>query len=223
MSMPALSPFLDHQSEEGLPSHLALGDEIDVLPRIFEDGITIAVMRRTPSAALQQSVQAQCHTDRAWQLAWLGQPGDELRADLLKRLPAPQAAEALVEDVQLLAEAMAYLFDTDTVGIRLRLLDAAMCPRFHVDNLPVRLVTTYHGPGSEWLPEAAVNRAGLGAPSTDKPEIVRDPDAIQRLEVGDLALLKGGGWEGNEHQALAHRSPALSEGQKRLLLTIDPA
>ncbi len=219
--MPALSPSLPHNANLAL--HWALGDEIDALPRIFEDDITIAVMRRSLSAALQQSVQAQCQTERAWQLAWLGQPGDDLRADLLKRLPAPEAAEALMEDVQLLAEAMAYLFDTETVGIRLRLLDAAMCPRFHVDNLPVRLVTTYHGPGSEWLPEAAVNREGLGAPSTDKPEIIRDSDAIQQLEVGDLALLKGSGWEGNEHRALVHRSPALAEGQKRLLLTIDPA
>ncbi|WP_445004020.1 DUF1826 domain-containing protein [Halomonas mongoliensis] len=223
MSLPALSASLTPPADEGVPSHLALGDEIDVLPRIFDDEVNIAVMRRRLSAALQQSVQAQCQTERAWQLAWLGQPGDGLRADLLERLPAAEAAEALVEDVQLLAEAMAYLFATDTVGIRLRLLDAAMCPRFHVDNLPVRLVTTYHGPGSEWLPEEAVNREGLGAPSADKPEIVRDPAAIQRLSAGDLALLKGGGWEGNEQRALVHRSPALIEGQKRLLLTIDPA
>ncbi|MCG6659589.1 DUF1826 domain-containing protein [Halomonas campisalis] len=221
--MPALSPSLNSDANLEPSSHLAVGDEIDVLPRIFEDAINIAVMRRRPSAALQQSAQAQCLTDRAWQLAWLGQPGDELRADLLKRLPAPEAAEALIEDVQLLAEAMACLFDTETVGIRLRLLDAAMCPRFHVDNLPVRLVSTYHGPGSEWLPEAAVERAGLGAPSASKPEIVRDHDAIQRLAIGDLALLKGAGWEGNEHRALVHRSPAVAEGQKRLLLTIDPA
>lgn len=223
MPMPTLSSSLPDNAHPAPSLHWTTGEAIDVLPRIFEDSITIAVMRRSPSAALRQSVQAQCHADRAWQFAWLGRPCDDLRADLLKRLSAPQAAEALVEDIQLLAEAMAYLFDTDTVGIRLRLLDAAMCPRFHVDNLPVRLVTTYHGPGSEWLPEAATNRSGLGAPSTDKPEIVRDPDAIQQLEVGDLALLKGSGWEGNEHRALVHRSPALTEGQKRLLLTIDPA
>lgn len=223
MPATALSNALERHVDKALPTQLALGDEIDVLPRIFEDDITIAVMRRPPSASLQQSVLAQCQVDRAWQLAWLGQPGNDLRDDLLKRLPAPAAAETLVQDVQLLAEAVAYLFATNTVGIRLRLLDGAMCPRFHVDNLPVRLVTTYHGPGSEWLPEAATNRAGLGAPSADKPAIVRAPEAIQKLEVGDLALLKGGGWEGNENQALVHRSPALAEGQKRLLLTIDPA
>ena len=43
----------------------------------------------------------------------------------------------------------------------LRLLEHAMCPRFHCDNLPVRLVTTSHGHGCEWLPEWAVNHQRL--------------------------------------------------------------
>jgi hypothetical protein len=97
-----------------------------------------------------------------------------------------------------------------------------MCPRFHCDNLPVRLATTYLGPASEWLPEAAVNRAGLGAPHPDKPPIVREPGAIRRLEAGDVALFKGSGWIGNETRGQVHRSPAGDTGQPRLLLTIDP-
>lgn len=224
MSMPALSPSSPELGHSGNhPSHWATGNEISVLPRIFEDNINLTVMHRNLSAPLRDSIQAQCQVDRAWQLSWLGKPGDELRADLLRQLPGPQEAELLIEDIQLLAEAMAYLFATDAIGLRLRLLDAAMCPRFHCDNLPVRLVTTYSGPGSEWLPESAVNRKGLGAPRADKPEPLLDQNAIQRLQPGDIALLKGSGWVGNEERALVHRSPELTSGQKRLLLTIDPA
>lgn len=199
------------------------GDDISALPRIFEDDINIAILRRRLPGDVQAGAQALCQAERALSFSWLGAPGDALRTELLHHLHAPGACSALIEDIVTLADAVAYLFDTDTVGLRLRRLEAAMCPRFHCDNLPVRLVTTYLGPGSEWLPEWAVNRQGLGAPRPDKPEIVADPAAVQRLATGDLALLKGSGWVGNEERAVVHRSPALAAGQQRLLLTLDPA
>ncbi|NDL69824.1 DUF1826 domain-containing protein [Vreelandella alkaliphila] len=205
------------------PEHAARDSDISVLPRIFEECINIAILQRTLPAEIAMSANAQCHTSRAWQYSWLGAPSDAFKADLRRQLPEPSAGDALVDDVATIADAIAYLFDTDTVGIRLRLLTAAMCPRFHCDNLPVRLVTTYIGPGSEWLPEHAINRAGLGAPTPDRPDIINDPAAIQRMQSGDIALIKGSGWVGCEEHGLVHRSPSLAEGQKRLLLTIDPA
>jgi len=200
-----------------------MDSHISVLPRIFEERINIAIFQRTLPAEISISANAQCQTSRDWQYGWLGNPTETLKEDLYRKLPEPSAGEALIEDITAIAEAIAYLFDTDTVGIRLRLLTAAMCPRFHCDNLPVRLVATYAGPGSEWLPEHAINRAGLGAPAPHRPDIVRDSSAIQRMQAGDIALIKGSGWEGCEEHGLVHRSPALSQGQKRLLLTIDPA
>lgn len=206
-----------------LPLHAAQGKDISVLPRIFEDSINIAVMQRRLPSDVALSATAQCQTERPWQFSWLGTPDDSLIEELRRRVPQPKAANAFIEDVVTVSQAIAYLFDTETVGIRLRILTEARCPRFHCDNLPVRLVTTYLGPGSEWLPEEAVNRDGLGAPTPDRPEIVLKPDAVQTLKAGDIALIKGSGWEGCEHSALMHRSPSLSNGQRRLLLTIDPA
>lgn len=204
-------------------AHFVDGDDIAVLPRIFKDDINIAILRRRVPHAVQAGAQALCQAERALSFSWLGAPGDALRTELLHRLPSRGACGALIEDIVTLAEAVAYLFDTDNVGLRLRRLEEAMCPRFHCDNLPVRLVTTYHGPGSEWLPEWAVNRQGLGAPRPDKPQTIADPAAVQRLETGDLALFKGSGWVGNEERGAVHRSPALEDGQQRLLLTLDPA
>jgi hypothetical protein len=34
-------------------------------------------------------------------------------------------------------------------------------------------------------------------------------------------LLKGSKWHGNEGHGLIHRSPALKEGERRLILTLD--
>ena len=206
-----------------LPEHAAINNDISVLPRIFEDAINIAIFQRPLPADIAFSAQAQCQTDRAWQYSWLGHPDEMFIADLRRRLPAPEAATPLIDDMATIAEAIAFLFDTQTVGIRVRLLNSAMCPRFHCDNLPARMVTTYFGPGSEWLPEHAINRDGLGAPHPNRPDIATDASAIQRLSPGDIALLKGTGWKGCEARGLVHRSPALEHGSKRLLMSIDPA
>lgn len=213
--------MLFHSSSQHL-EHWAFGQDIAVLPRIFEEEITLAVMQRRLDPALTLAVKGQLAGERRLEWHWRGAPGQAMKDDLTRRLPSPAAGEALVEDIGNLAEAMAYLFSTETIGVRLRTLEGAMCPRFHVDNLAVRLVTTYAGPATEWLPEHALNRAGLGAPSADKPDIVADPEAVQRLEVGDLALLKGCGWIGNEARGLVHRSPQPATGKRRLLLALDP-
>jgi len=219
--MSAVSVALSINNHQTSHTHWAVGEDLGVLADIFDDAVTIAIMRRTLGPALRQSIQAQCGP-HAWQLSWIGSPCEMLEQQLAKQLPAPAQAQALLTDVRLLAEATACLFEVERVAIRLRLLQAAMCPRFHYDNLPVRLVSTYSGPGSEWLPEAALERAGLGPPTPGQPETVRDASAVQQLAPGDVALLKGSGWIGNEGRGLVHRSPVVSADQKRLLLTIDP-
>lgn len=216
--MPSLAAF-----HTPLPEHAAGDDDISVLPRIFEDAINIAILQRALPADIALSAQAQCLTHRPWQYSWLGHPDETFITDLQRQLPAPDAAAPLIDDIATIAEAVAFLFDTQTVGIRLRMLNSAMCPRFHCDNIPVRMVSTYIGPGSEWLPEHAINRAGLGAPYPDRPDIATDTTAIQHLTPGDIALIKGSGWIGCEERSLVHRSPALNNGEKRLLMTIDPA
>ena len=87
-----------------------------------------------------------------------------------------------------------------------------MCPRFHVDNVPLRLLTTYAGPGSEWLREDQSPRREL---LTSLPPV----DNIQHLSVGEVAVLKGEKWQGNEGAGLVHRSPSGQQG--RLLLSLD--
>lgn len=106
--------------------HWAQGIDASILPRIFEQGITIAVMQRALSPSLERSIQAQCDTERRWSFQWLGVPDAAMKRELRRSMPAPEQACPLLDDVVLLTQAMAMLFDTDTLGIRLRLLDSAM-------------------------------------------------------------------------------------------------
>lgn len=119
--------------------------------------------------------------------------------------------DAFVADVTWLVSAYSCLLGAHRVGLRIRALTSPMCPRFHVDNVPLRLITTYAGPGSEFLPEQAVARAAL---STGNAAV----DKVMRLNTGDVALFKGERWEGNEGAGVVHRSPS---GPPRLLLTLD--
>ena len=48
-------------------------------------------------------------------------------------------------------------------------------------------------------------------------------ELIQQINAGEVALLKGEKWQGNEGAGLIHRSPALAPGERRLILTLDLA
>jgi len=196
-----------------------------VLSNIYDPEINLVRWRRTHSLAIRrysaaleaspplfQTLQAVIETHNISH--WLG-----------SRLPEHPGRSALINDIVELAEMFALLFDLERVGLRMALLHRAMCPRFHVDHVPCRLLTSYSGPATEWLPNHLLNRLKLGKSGhglTDRQSGVYQSDHhIQHLETGDVALLKGESWQGNEGFGLVHRSPAPTNGNKRLLLSID--
>ncbi|GLX89840.1 hypothetical protein Pfra02_24090 [Pseudomonas fragi] len=125
--------------------------------------------------------------------------------------------ESFMADVAWLVSAYACLLGAKRIGLRLRALDKAMCPRFHVDHVPARLITTYAGQGSQWLAEGVMARQQLGQAQAEPTQAA----LIEQLSTGDVALLKGEKWQGNEGAGLIHRSPALQAGERRLILTLD--
>ena len=100
-----------------------------------------------------------------------------------------------------------------------------MCPRFHTDYVKCRLVTTYVGPATQWLPHELVNRSKLGHGNQGQPDdksgLFLENTDIEQLNVGHVALLKGESWAGNKGAGLVHRSPHAKNGYNRLYMTID--
>jgi hypothetical protein len=143
----------------------------------------------------------------------------------------PEAAgipgySAWAADMALLTGAFCELFGRREAGLRLRTLDKAMCPRFHVDWVAARMICSYGGSGTEWLLEDALDRSKLGMGSCGQPDdksgLILDPTAIRQMPAYAVGLMKGEHWEGNEGHGLAHRSPAPTAFQpRRLLLTLD--
>lgn len=144
-------------------------------------------------------------------------------------LPEHSGKAAFVEDVAMLADMFSCLFDLSNVGIRLQSLQRAMCPKFHVDKVPCRLVTTYTGATTEWLENSTVDRSGLGAGSrADKAKVPNEQSGlvyteadIKRVPEQSVVLLKGEGWWQNEGNGIVHRSPQASASEPRVFLSFD--
>lgn len=191
------------------------------LTRILEDDINLAVWQRQLPLHIAEFAQL---------LVALNEPlAESVCLELLDEDDEPdltglasgfrdvEGYGGFIADLKWLVSAFACLLGARRIGLRLRVLDKAMCPRFHVDHVPVRLISTYAGVGSQWLQEGAMDRAQLGQESAGP----QDATQIEQLGSGEVALLKGEKWHGNEGFGLIHRSPQLAPGERRLILTLD--
>ena len=149
---------------------------------------------------------------------------DEINETLVSRLGQSQNKIFLFNDISNLTELFCNMFELKNVWLRMGISTKATCPRFHVDYLKCRLLTTYYGPGTEWLPNELIDRSKLKfnqKSSTDQDGLFSSKTHIKQLATGDVALLKGELWSGNKGQGLVHRSPYYKQKYRRLYLTID--
>ena len=197
------------------------GDTPGVFTQILEDGINLAVWQRQLPAHISDFAVMVLAMDQPLAESRVLELPEEDTQPALQGLAAGfsdlQGYEGFIADVSWLVSAFACLLGAQRVGLRLRTLDKAMCPRFHVDHVPVRLLTTYAGVGSQWLEEGAMDRRRLAEPEAEPS----DPRVIQQFCCGDVGLLKGEKWHGNEGLGLIHRSSELAPGERRLILTLD--
>ena len=186
-----------------------------VLTDVLQDGVNLAVWRRRLPPQLEDFAELVVSLGQPLSDQWVIDVDEQqmpVMSDLLREAADLQGYEAFVADVAWLVAAYTCLVGARRVGLRLRVLTGPMCPRFHVDNVPLRLLTTYAGPGSEWLREQESPRGELHTAQVPV-------NNIQKLHVGEVAVLKGEKWQGNEGAGLVHRSPSGQQG--RLLLSLD--
>lgn len=197
------TPNWSHISAESalLPARQHLDADILQLTTIFSPDVNLSVWQRSLSQDVQiyaNNLIKQLRHSLQRRLAII-----ELPEFLQRTLPEAPEQAAFIDDIVQVAELFSCLMACETLGLRLSVLQQPMCPKFHTDHLVCRLVTTYCGPGTEW-------HSGK----------VGDKVMPQQLQVGDVALLKGSGWEDRQTYAICHRSPAVAAA--RLLLTLDP-
>lgn len=201
-----------------------ISSKSSILTEIYQEKYNIAVWQRTLPTIMTESIHEMLQTRKSLALVQRVSP-DNAAEYIREKLEGEACAGGLSEDVALIVDMFCCLFDVEEAGLRLTMLDSAMCPKFHVDQIPCRLVTTYTGIATQWLESKDIDRSKLGRASVDIADdlsgLFNNELAIKQMQAGDVGLLKGSGWKGNESAGLVHRSPGLMLNERQLLLTLD--
>lgn len=192
------------------------GYDAEILTQIYDTQVDLCIFKRQIDAEVKEYVGflQQLHSDfQMTKIITLTNLSDVL----LESLPLHKWRNRFVDDIVILTDMFSCLFELKQVGLRLCVLNKSMCPRFHTDKVPCRLITTYTGKGTEWL-DWQINDSSILDACNDGH---LNPNFIHRLDEGDIALLKGDKWPEKDSLGVIHRSPALSDNETRLLLTLD--
>jgi len=196
-------------------------DDVAGLSAVFEDGVNVVALSRKVGVTILDEAQVALARPSFRLLTSIApSEGPAALGDQMACLPQ------LAAEIHFWTEVLAELTGCELVGVRLARLEAAMCPRFHVDKVTVRVVSTFAGSGTEYIPEEEVDRrwlghAALGA-NDEVSGLLRPGARIRQAEAGDLVFLKGEAWPENAGRGAVHRSPWASSTRPRLVMTLDP-
>ncbi|MCG8039126.1 MAG: DUF1826 domain-containing protein [Candidatus Thiodiazotropha taylori] len=186
--------------------------ELEDLVEIFDPEVQVCSWQREIDPAIGDYLSALNQTSELQVIETLSPAGQPS----LKRLPAATGRASLDEDLAFLGEVVCELMGCSEVGLRLARIDRAMCPGWHIDRTSIRLVSTYQGPGTEWLDDQSVERADLNSERHQNNSYVKAAE-------GEIVLLKGALWQDNEALGAVHRSPELApDSTLRTVVTLDP-
>jgi hypothetical protein len=210
--------------EKNVSRHAAIANHATVLSDIYQESINLAVWKCSLSTDIQANIKQVMNSNDRLRIIMTTEP-ENIVEKLMESASVLADKKLLCTHIALIVDMFCCLFELKRVGLRLITVDKAMCPKFHVDKVPCRLITTLSGTTTEWLHHADVDRSKLGAGSQGMPDkvsgIFSHEQMIQRLDIGDVALLKGEGWFNNEQGGLVHRSPSIEDNNRRLMLTLD--
>ncbi len=216
MSSPLVSPN-NGMSAQDRPEtgQIERIESISGLAAIGRPEIDLVIWRRTLPAELIAWIDRLAASDLP-DLRILIEPDrlvSALNAELeAEGLPAGRMRDLLVADIEGLVLEFASITGVGQVDVRLECIDHDACKKFHRDWVEARLVTTYRGPATEWVPQAHGEQALKDQEGFDGP--------LERLKQHDVAFFKG--CHSGSGRGVVHRSPPVAKtGQTRLLLCLN--
>ena len=210
--------------EQKIFSSSYASDQVSKISEIYKEEHNISIWERKLDSKIVESAEKALIKNPELQFSEIVKP-ENVKKTLLEKVDSDEETLFLNNDIEYIVNVFCNLFDLKQIWLRLDAINEPMCPRFHTDSVKCRLVTTYVGPGTQWLPHNVVNRSKLGhgnqGKADDKSGLFVNKKDIKELDTGHVALLKGEDWEGNKGSGLVHRSPHKKQNYKRLYMTID--
>jgi hypothetical protein len=203
------------------PRHIICQDLDEAFGQIMQPDVNLVVCPRVADTYISSFIQ-DLYTTSFRQLNLLVEKGlasEQVRDALATYLPVvSKGASRLIEDMAMLSERFIKLIECPEASQHLQIVENDACRKFHVDLYPIRLICTYDGPGTQWLPNHQVLREALG---TTNEQIAKAPSKIEQMGTFCVGIMKGD----RIHHAscgIVHRSPPIkSLGLKRFVMRLD--
>ena len=134
------------------------GDQLGDFAAIYDEDVELVSVTRPQARVCEALSRRLIRSRQVPELRWV-QSVDDSEAPT-RELPSTidaDVASSLFDQIAEASEMLGELLECEQVGVRLETLNAPMCPRFHVDHIPCRMLITLSGEGTDWIPNSEVD------------------------------------------------------------------
>ena len=206
-------PYSQFFSAEFLKSsnHL-ISEQCGDLASIYKDQIGLSIW--TPPASEDREIYAKQLASKNFQFKQV------LKADeayeCLDDLPNYPGVYKMRKWIAELIDIFATLFGLEQVGLRISSRNAPMCPRFHIDHVPVRLIHSLYGDSCQWAYDPVFLQTENK--TNECLNVLEQTAQIRQAPPGSVVIMKGTKWKEGIPPVI-HRSPMHKEA--RVVMTLD--
>ncbi len=135
-----------------------IGGQLGDFAAIYDEDVEIVSVARPSASTCEALSQRLIRSRQVSQLRWIQLVDDpEASADALPVTVDSDVHSALLNQITDASRMLGDLTGCERIGVRLETLNTPMCPRFHVDHVPCRMLITLSGAGTEWIPNKDVD------------------------------------------------------------------
>lgn len=205
----ALPPALESGANGAWAGIVRESDSEEVFSTLAAREVQLAIWRRAVPEGMTAALDAWART-RPARWGRIGDASTLALDDLGATLPADVRCRVHA-DLQMLLHHFALCIGGRKVRLEFGPVLDNQCRKFHVDHMHLRLITTYLGPGTQWVPESAVRRAAFGRCYSRVADanraIVSDRTQVRHAVAGEVLVMKG--VRHGDGLGVVHRSPPI--------------